>query len=104
MRQSAEVLSDMATHISCRLTMYGVDKGQSESIAVDIMAYLSDVYGGLNLYFPKGTKDQNDEKYDLVFADFNDGIPIAEIAKNTAIPCNGFTTLSPRNAVNTETA
>lgn len=81
MRQSAEVLSDMATHIACRLTMYGVDKGQSESIAVDIMAYLSDVYGGLNMYFPKGTKDLNEEKYDLVFADFNEGIPIAEIAK-----------------------
>jgi Mor family transcriptional regulator len=81
MSKSAELLSDMADHISHLLTEKGVDRHSAESMAIDVVSRLSSVFGGQGIYFPQGVKNFRDEKAQKIFSEFESGLSISELAQ-----------------------
>jgi Mor family transcriptional regulator len=51
-----EILSDLEFHVSEALVKNGIVKKQAETIAADMAVYVSQLWGGQLIYFPKSTK------------------------------------------------
>ena len=80
---------DLASHcaalMSSCLTRADVSERSASEIVFDVMAELRKVFGGQNIYFPRGRSTETDERSASVYARWHGGMAIDAIASADGI-------------------
>jgi len=70
--KSPEFLFDLAEHLTDRLTRQGkLSSDQSADLAWESAEYMATHWGGINIYFPKGTRIHQSRRARKVWQEFN---------------------------------
>ncbi|GAB7217700.1 Mor transcription activator family protein [Dickeya oryzae] len=76
-----ELLEDLADHLKSQLLENHISEDVAENISTSMVIYLSGVYGGQNMYFPKGDRIKREDKALNMFRDYEYGMEISDIAR-----------------------
>jgi len=71
-KKSPEFLFDLAEHLSVMLERQGkLPAEQSADLAWDVAEYMAAHWGGISVYFPKGTRMHQDRRVRKIWREFN---------------------------------
>jgi len=71
-RKAPEFLFDLAEHLADKLERQGkLPAEQSADLAWDVAEYMATHWGGISVYFPKGTRMHQDRRVRKIWQEFN---------------------------------